>query len=65
MNQITLNYQARGFNIITAFGDGAFKHLADWMRIELHIDLRTCAADSRIPSAENAVRFVKERLRSI
>ena len=32
---------------------------------ELHINLTTCAADSHVPRAENAIRFVKERLRSI
>ena len=27
LKQITLNYQARGFKIVTAFGDGAFEQL--------------------------------------
>ena len=49
----------------TAFGDGEFDHLKDWMRSELHIDLDTCATDSYVSRAENAIRFVKERLRSI
>ena len=35
------------------------------MRSELHIDLLICAADSYVPRAVNAIRFVKERLRSI
>ena len=35
------------------------------MRGELHIDLDTCAADSQVSRAENAIRFVKDRLRSI
>ena len=65
MKQITLNYQARGFNVVTAFGDGEFDHLKDWMRSELHIDLDSCAADSYVPRAENVIRFVKERLKSI
>ena len=39
MTQITLDYQARGFNVVTAFGDGEFDHLKGWMRDELHIDL--------------------------
>ena len=65
LKQITLDYQARGFKIVTAFGDGAFEHLTDWMRSELHINLITCAADSHVPRAENIIRFVKERLRSI
>ena len=65
MKQITLNYQAREFNVILAFGDSKFDHLKDWMRGESHIDLDTCAADSHVPRAENAIRFVKKRLRSI
>ena len=65
MKQITLNYQARGFNVATAFGDGEFEHLTDWMSNELHINLTTCAVDSHVTRAESAIRFVKERLRSI
>ena len=65
MKQITLNYQARGFNVAIAFGNGEFDKLIDWMRNELNIDLITCAADSHVPSAKNAIRFVKERLRYI
>ena len=65
MKQVTLDYQARGFIMVTAFGDGELNHLKDWMRNELHIDLNTCVADSHVPRAENAIRFVKERLRSI
>ena len=62
MKQITLDYQAKGFNVVTAFGDGEFDHR---IRSELHIDLDICAADSLVPRAENATKFVKERLRSI
>ena len=62
IKQITLHYQARGFNDISAIGDGEFDHLKDWMRGKLHINLDTCAADSHVPRAENAIRFVKERL---
>ena len=29
MKQITFDYQARGFNVISAFGDGEFDHLKD------------------------------------
>ena len=49
LKQITLDYQAMGFKIVSAFGDGTFKHLTDWTRSELHIDLVTCAADSHVP----------------
>ena len=65
MKQTILDYQARGFNVITAFGDVAFEHRTDWMRNKLHITLTICAANSYVPRAENAIRFVKERLKSI
>ena len=65
IKHITLDYQARGFNVVPAFGDGAFKHLTDWMRSELHIALTTCAADLHVPRAKNVIRFVEERLKSI
>ena len=65
MKQITLDYQARGFNMATAFGNGAFEQLIDWMGSELHINLTTCAADSHVRRAENPIRFIKERLSSI
>ena len=29
MKQINFDYQARGFNVVTAFGDGEFCHLED------------------------------------
>ena len=29
MEHITLNYQARGFNVATTFGNSVFKHLTD------------------------------------
>ena len=62
IKQITLDYQAKGFNVVSAFSNGEFDHLKGWMRGELHINLDTCAADSQVPRAENAIRFVKERL---
>ena len=65
MKQITLDYQARGFKVVSVFGDGEFEHLKDWMRRELQVNLDTCAADSHVPRAESAIRFVKERLRFI
>ena len=65
MQQITPDYQARGFYVVPAFGENEFDHLKDWMRSELHIDLYICAADSHVLRAESAIRFVKERLRSI
>ena len=65
LKQIAIDYQSRGFNVVTAFGDNAFKHLIKWAQSDLHIDLIPCAADQHVPRAENAIMFVKERLRSI
>ena len=58
MKQISLDYQARGFNVVTAFGDGSFEHLIDWMRTELYIFLIIFAANSHVPRAEITIRFV-------
>ena len=65
MKQITLDYQARGFKIVTVFGDVKFEHLKDWMKEKLQINLDTCVANSHVPRAESAIIFVKERPRSI
>ena len=63
--QIVLDYENRGFKIISMFRDGMFGPLIDWARIELHVDLVTCAPESHVPRAENAIRFFKVRVRSI
>ena len=47
------------------FGNGTFEPLTDWVRIELHVDLITCAPETHVPRAENAIRFVKERVRLV
>ena len=65
MKQITLDYQARGFNVVITFSNGEFDHLKNWMKSESHFDLDTCAGDSHVPRTENSIRFLKERLRSI
>ena len=65
MRQITLDYQTRGFKVVSAFGDSEFDSTKDWLRNNLQINLDTCASDSHVPRAKNAIRFVKERLRSI
>ena len=65
MRQITLDYQARGFKVVSAFGDGEFDNLKEWMRGELHINIDTYTADPHVPRAKNAIRFVEERLRPI
>ena len=53
------------FKVVSTFGDGAFELLAKWVQHDLLVDLTTCAADSHVPRAENAIKFVKERLRAI
>ena len=40
MKKITLYFQARGFKVVTVFGDGEFEHLKDLMRGELQINLK-------------------------
>ena len=65
MIQITLDYKARAFKVVSAFGDNKFDSLKDWLRGELQINLGTCAPNSHVPRAKNTIRFVKERLRSI
>ena len=65
LKQITLDYQPKGFKVVSAFRDDAFEHLIEWAQHELYTDLITYAADSHVPRAKNAIRFVKERLRTI
>ena len=65
LKQITLDYQAREFKVVSAFRNGAFKYLTNWTRSELHIDLVTYAAALHVPRSENTIGFVKERLMSI
>ena len=47
------------------FGDREFEPVVNWVRSELYIDLVTSAADSHVLRAENAIWFIKERLRAI
>ena len=65
LTQITLDFQVRGFKVISTFGDGVFKHLTNWTKSEPHIDLVACAADLHVSRAKNTIRYVKKRLRSI
>ena len=65
LNQITLDYQSRGFKVISTFGNGVIKNLIKWTRHELHMDLTTYNADSHIARAKNSIKFVKERLKSV
>ena len=65
LKEIAMDYQSGGLKVATAFRNGAFEHLMEWRRSDLLIDLITCATDSNAPRAENTIRFVKKRLRSI
>ena len=48
LQSIVLDYQSRGFKVVSAFGDKLFKPLVKWARQELHLDLTTCNADSHV-----------------
>lgn len=63
LKDIVADYEHQGFKICTAFGDNAFEPLKGWMNQELDIVLDTCDAESHVPRAENAIKFVKERVR--
>ena len=45
---------------ISVSGDLAFEPMKQWVHDELNITLTTCDADSHLPRAENAIKFVKE-----
>ena len=65
IQQIVQDYHVRGFKVVTMFGDKEFDPIIEWVRHHLHIDLVTSAAQGHVPRAENAIRFVKERVRAI
>ena len=58
-------YEEHGFKVISASGDLAFEPMKQWVKDELNITLTTCDADSHVPRAENAIKFVKEQVRFI
>ena len=58
-------YKTRGFQVRTASGDNTFAPLKEWMLEELDIVLTTCDSDSHVPRVENAIKFVKERVRCV
>ena len=62
---ISADYKARGFKIVTASGDNAFDPIKEWMKKELKIVLTTCDSDSHVPRAENTIKFVKEQVRCV
>ena len=57
--------EQRGFKVIPASGDLAFEPMKQWVKDKLNITLTTCDADSHVPRAENAIKFVKEQVRCI
>ena len=65
LKSILLDYEARGFKVTTTFNEGEFKSIINWTRNKLHIDLTTCAADLHVPRAENAIKFIKGRVRCV
>ena len=58
-------YEHRGFKVISASGDRSVDPITKWVKDELNITLTTCDTDSHVPRAENAIKFVKERVRCI
>ena len=36
LQAIVIDYQSRGFKVVSAFGEGAFEPIIDWARQELH-----------------------------
>ena len=65
LKHIVAEYKTRGFQVRTASGDNAFAPLKEWMLEELDIVLTTCDSDSHVPRVENAIKFVKERVRCV
>ena len=58
-------YEQRGFKVISVSGDLSFEPMKQRVQDELNITLTTCDADSHVPRAENAIKFVKERVQCI
>ena len=55
----------QGDSKLYMFREREFEPIVDWVQSKLHIDLVTCAADSHVPRAKNAIQFVKERVRTV
>ena len=62
LRDIVKEYEHRGFKVISASGDRAFVPMTQWVKDELNITLTACDTDSHVPRAENAIKFVKERV---
>lgn len=65
LRETVKEYEQRGFKVISASGDPAFEPMKQWVKDELNVTLTTCDADSHVPRAKNAIKFVKERVRCI
>ena len=65
LKSVILDYEAREFKVTSIFVNNTFKPLTNWMKQDLHIDLTTCAADLQVLRANNAIRFVKEKVKYI
>ena len=65
LRETVKEYEQRGFKVISASGDLAFEPMKQWVKDELNVTLTTCDADSHVPRAENAIKFVKEQVRCI
>ena len=62
---IVCDYKARIVMVLPAFTDNTFSLLINWIGQELHVDLTTFVTDFHVTRAENAIRFVKQRVRCI
>ena len=62
LRQVVTEYKDRGFKVVTASGDGAFGPMTNCLKEQLGVVLTTCDADSHVPRAENAIRFIKKRV---
>ena len=65
LRETVMDYEQRGFKVISASGDPAFKPMKQWVKDNLNVTLTTCDADAHVPRAENAIKFVKEQVRCI
>ena len=65
LTSIISRYNGRGFKVSTIHGDGAFDSLKDWAMNTHKVQLTVCGADGHVPQAENAIKFIKERVRCI
>ena len=65
LREVVKDYEQRGFMVISVSGDLAFEPMKQWIKDELNVTLTACDADSHVPRAENAIKFVKERVQCI